>query len=228
MGLPADHSKISPFPRVAKLLLNPTTWVAWLDQYPDSAELVAAAHRLITVLAKETGLSEDVTLDRLGCRVREPEDVRALTPDGLQKCIDFMHFVHEVIRRLDLDQDKRLALGRAVGLYQDAGADLEACSRAMNAVADDDLSAMDLVSLGEIARAFEVAREHLLPDAEMQATRRAKPHLSPHRLSLLANQRSELLGRQVASRMEQHVEMCHLCGSLLAAARESADASAAA
>ncbi len=140
---------------------------------------------------------------------------------ALDHSLEFLRLVRDVARRVDLTVHRREVLNGAFELCADAaGPVAERVPRvraALERKVSGDLKPMELLSLGEIGRAWRLAALNLesgrAHDRAAAAMRLAAPvaahtaHLSPRRLTLLADERNadDLLGANVARCMREHL-----------------------
>lgn len=141
----------------------------------------------------------------------------------------FLTLVRDATQRVDLVGDRREVVNAAVELCHDAGGPVIERAPRMRAALErtppGDLKPFDLISLGEIGRAWRLAALNMefgpAYERSSAATRLAgavaaqTAHLSPERLLLLAGGRpKDLLGKNVSRRMAKHLLLCNKCKKL--------------
>ena len=230
---PDDRSYLadSPVPRVfsdvGRLLSSPEAWGEWLSAHPDRAEHFAAAYKGMILISSHTGWETNVVLHQLGCGTKTEEQLAGLDEERLERCTEYMAWVEELLRELDLELDKRLAVAGATRFFAAAAQDLDVCEQVLE---DGEFPPLEYLRLGEVAEAWESALRQLDGrDGDLARQVAAdnpfidshSPHMSPSRLDMLCEPDAErLLGPRVQTRMHQHLDACEVCA---AAARAGAD-----
>jgi len=149
----------------------------------------------------------------------------------LLACISYFVWVEGMLGKVDLALDRRFVVLESTRLFSDGERDLADCEEAMRA--GEEPTATQLLGLGEVTRAFQVACAHLHTPAgrHMRQTLlddpdyRLSPHLDEERIALAWSD-PELLGTEVAARVREHVAgsegiaRCEICASLRDAPRD--------
>lgn len=197
----------------------------------------AQALLLLGELRDLTRWDEHVICRRLGC---EPErwanfdgqPDRRTSAEGLfAASILFLTLVRDAARLVDLASDRRRVLVGACQVSRSLGGPIEkrvdAIKNALEARSNG-LSGWDLLSLGEVERAWRLAERSVDYGQGRQRSLEAEKwtetvadsvtHISPSRLAALSQRDAVvLLGSEVVRRMQQHVAMCRTCEDALSA-----------
>jgi hypothetical protein len=164
--------------------------------------------------------------------------------DFLLSCVSYFDWLQRMSDQLDLAADRQLVVLGSTELYNDSDRRLYACKDAMEAPYElmppaEDVAAaarevapgaqgspppipptaMQLLELGEVIEAFQVARGHLSTPAGLRTKAvllddplyAFSPHIDEQRIAL-ASSDPELLGGRVAGRILEHVAGCPICG----------------
>jgi hypothetical protein len=202
----------------------------------------AQALLLLGEIRSLTNWDDDTLCARLGCR---PETWMAVgggradtyadrEKSDLDHSLHFLKLIREVTARLDLTRHRREVVNAAFAVCADAGGVVpERVPRILAALderPDGDLTPTELLDLGEIGKAWrQVALNMKSGPAYERAAASAKltaplhghtAHLSPERLTLLAQPNAEhLLGSRVTANMQKHLTVtpCAKCRSVVEA-----------
>jgi|GEM_PF-6697738 len=188
------------------------------------ARLIKRADRM----AEELGWTRLQFLANAGCSGDATVPDKHLE-DFLLSCVSYFDWLEKMTDQLDLVFDQRLVVLGFTELYNDSGRKLYLCKEAMEgevalgaqgsmpAVVPP--TAMQLLELGEVIEAFQVARGHLSTPAGLRTKAvlfddplyALSPHIDEQRVAL-ASSDPELLGGRVAERILEHVASCPICG----------------
>jgi len=208
------------FSQVGVLLTRHDLWGEWLAKHPDKAGLFKDVFSCVIRLESHTGWSVDEVLDRLGCDTKTEQQLEDLDEERLRSCFAYMRWIEDLLAKLDMDVDKRLALNGAARLFAAAEEDLALAQSTMDA---GTFSPTEYLRLGETAQAWKAAFR-LLPGAAGDRARKVHdenpfvdegtPHLTPMRLEMLSRpDATELLGERTVGNMREHIENCPACGA---------------
>ncbi|MFZ1153435.1 MAG: hypothetical protein WAN93_00880 [Solirubrobacteraceae bacterium] len=194
----------------------------------------AQAVLLLGELRWLTKWDEETLCSQLGCdpsRWTDAGEGRSTGRDALKHSLNFLSLVRDVARLVDITEDRRAAVNGAFELCADAdGPVLERVPRiraALSLAPSGDLKPSELLSLGEVTRAWRLAALNIgsgpAYERAVAAARLTGPltsrtgHLSAQRLRLLAEpEPAELLGGEVSARMLDHLRVCQKCARLFA------------
>jgi len=149
------------FSQVGVLLTRHDLWGEWLAKHPDKAGLFKDVFSCVIRLESHTGWSVDEVLDRLGCDTKTEQQLEDLDEERLRSCFAYMRWIEDLLAKLDMDVDKRLALNGAARLFAAAEEDLALAQSTMDA---GTFSPTEYLRLGETAQAWKAAFR-LLPGA---------------------------------------------------------------
>lgn len=194
----------------------------------------AQAYLLLGGLRELTKWDEQTLVKQLGCH-RATKRSAAAT---MKHSVDFLGWVVALCNFVDREVDRRDIVFGAVQLSSAIGGPLEdrvkACTDATNAVVDGELSARELLKLGEIPKAWRQAALAVEAGPLRESAERVhaltKPleevvgsHINPRRLRWLLEEtpereamRTEKLGATVALEMDLHLENCTKCAQVAA------------
>jgi hypothetical protein len=198
-------------------------------------DLQSDAAQAVLLLGELRGLtkwSDETLCAQLHCDLDEwTQAGGAQTKDeaALKHSLLFLTLVRDATQRVDLVADRRQVVNAAVELCHDAGGPVvERAPRMRDALEHapaGDLTPFDLISLGEIGRAWRSAALHMsfgpayeraAAAIELTAPVAAQTaHLTPERLLLLAGSKpKDLLGPNVSKHMAKHLLFCPKCKRL--------------
>lgn len=227
-----EESPPRAFSQVGALLSRSHLWGDWLASHPDRADLFKDAFSCVVRLKSHTGLSDDEVLEELGCDTKTEEELSELSEERLRHCLDYMLWVESLLGQHDRALDKRLIVRGAARFFVAADRDL---GRVKSLMEQGEFSPSKYLALGEVAEAWKSAFCLLDGPAGNRARRlrgenpfvdETAPHMSPMRLDMLSRpDAGDLLGPRVATRMREHLRLCHVCA---AAQRRSAGSASAA
>lgn len=179
-------------------------------------ELTQRADRL----AAKNAWTRDEFLESAGCSSADLVISGEATRDFLLACISYLMWVESAVDALDVQLDRRMAVLNCDGLFRESKRDLELCRTAMSCdMGSDQITAEEFLALGEVARAFQVARARMgalsgrvswdvfLTDSLFASA----PHVSEERVALVWTS-PEALGLKVAEKIREHVLQCVSCG----------------
>lgn len=194
-----------------------------LDLRSDAAQ----ALMLIGELRGKTRWDERQLLARLSCDL-ESWQVNSSTSDRLADSIEFLRLVLDLVKLVDVTDDRRAVLIGICELSAGIGGPLNERTPALETalgVSYNGLPARDLIAMGEIAEAMRQAAL-MLPEGAIHEQAVAADrllggmselggHISRDRLALLAEADApSKLGVRVHGQMIEHVQDCSTCERL--------------
>jgi hypothetical protein len=172
-------------------------------------------------LARATDWTRDQFLEHAGCSSAQLVIEGNAKIEFMLACLSYLMWMEELLADLDLVYDRQTAVVASTRLFHDGGQDLEDCKRAMvEKLAPAEISASELISLGEVTKGFQVALAHT-DSKPGQVIRRVllddpcyltSPHVSSDRLKL-SKVDPGALGRGVAKNIRMHVRGCSICAA---------------
>jgi hypothetical protein len=172
--------------------------------------------RTVDALADAAGWERQEFLEHAGCSSQTKLD--SLELDFLKACRAYLRWVGRMVWALDLPVDRRTAVSDAAGLWREAEHDLKRCEEV---IGRKGLSSTDLLQLGEVTYAFQIALAHLDTPKGRRARRvlledpdyASSPHVSSERVAL-ARFEPEALGENVAAVVRRHMKDCEICTAI--------------
>lgn len=181
--------------------------------------LVEDLKRRADRLALATGWERDQFLVCAGCSSAEKVVTGDPKINFLLACLSYLMWVEKILDKLDLPSDRRTAVVELDQLFRDSNKDLQTCKQAMQAKPQTgERSANELLKLGEVTRAFQVALAHTDTEHGQRAKRvllddplyLSSPHVDSERIELAWTEPA-VLGEEVAERIRDHVVLCESC-----------------
>jgi hypothetical protein len=196
----------------------------------------AQAILLLGELRCLTQWDDETLCAELGCDLKasaELDKQRRRTPDRMRHSIEFLELVRDAAQLVDLTEERREIVSMVYALCDGAGGAVSTRVKRGRAALEHtergELSAFDLLALGELGRASRVAalaigsgpvHERVLASERLAGAIVARgAHISADRLRVLASPGAEdLLGGGVAKAMGEHLTTvgCRRCASLAA------------
>lgn len=208
----------------------------WLDERePEFSDLFDDAFLLFGGLRHASGWQIEVLLDELGCYRRTRDELEGLKAPDLQHCVAVLTWLDNLARRTPDIAATRDVLREASRVYGklmleiDERDSLLACEDALGVRlgthADENVTALDLIAIGEIGPAFQFAAVHL-PGSIGESARglvaetldeEALVHIRPPVITaLLHGQRhpqDQLLSGERTRRLISHKDHCPACST---------------
>ncbi len=200
---------------VAALVREPRRWSEWLSGHPDRSELFAEIFGQAILLANSTRWEMQTLLSQLGCRVQTTVELGKMEEDELRGCRDYFALAGSLVDLLPSIADRREIVSGVALLFHDSGGDVDLCKESLEA---GTFSAVELIELGELEKAWAFSRLHLAGPAGdrarfLQQTNpfvKSEPHLSDALLDRYAVPSSDL-DDEMRSRIAKHLELCPAC-----------------
>ncbi len=221
---------------LAELIRDRSLRREWQDECgPEFGDLFDDAFLLFGGLRHASGWPIEVLLDELGCHRRTRDELRGLQPPDLRHCVAVLTWLDDLAGRTPDVAATRDGLREASRIYGKLMLEigerdsLSACQAALGARlskrAGEDVTALDLIAIGEIGPAFQFAAVHL-PGSIGDLARELAPaaldeealvHIRPPVMkALLHGQRhpeDQLLSGERTRRLTNHKDGCPACGA---------------
>jgi hypothetical protein len=209
---------------LATLVLDLDARQDWLrhQESPQMVRLFSDAFMRLGGLVNDTGWEPDVLLSELGCKTRSRSDLERLCEAQLQACCSFFEWVTALLS-LAPDQNARQdTIGLATRLYADSRQRIYDCKAALEGRGPNDkLTPLELVALGEIGTALQLARRLVRhrhqPDQGARFAAKPQPHIRTPTLDVLLRYPPGVPGAAIsferAGRLVTHIEECDQCNA---------------
>jgi hypothetical protein len=211
---------------LATLVLDIEARQAWLAERDsvETRELFDQALLHIGGLMADSGWETDDLLQELGCNKRRRDELEAMGVLELESCRAFFEWLTSLINDAPDEAAKRAVISGGSLLYSDARRELDECKMAIGRKDFEDLSPSELIELGEVGGAFQLARQFLSSPAGQRARERAqtnafvalpKVHIRTTTLDALITEPHGLPGASIsferAGRLALHIDHCGPC-----------------
>jgi hypothetical protein len=220
---------------LAELIRDRALRREWRDERePELGDLFDDALELFGGLRHASGWEIEVLLDELGCHRRTRDELEGLRAPDLHHCIGLLCWLDDmavstpdVAATRDVLREASRIYGKLV-LEIGEGDSLVACQRATTAqlgkhVDDIQVTALDLIAIGEIGPAFQFASVHL-PGSIGESARELAPasldeeplvHIRPTVMRALLHTRrrphDQALSGERTLRLTNHLDRCRAC-----------------